>query len=964
VISLIAIVGSLAAGCGGESGSEELSVDVSFAPGVPRAARDDAIRVEVYLVGSCDSVVMGDRPNDALDSMFVLRDGSAGPAIGIPEPGQYGLYAVAQDSNCAVVGAACDEVTIDGAPQASYSVELGAFSSEGCFANQQCSIETGECTGPSGECVDLDADGLGDGTLDNVGCVDATTDSNDGEATVCADTDGDSCDDCSSGSFDPSDDGVDSDADGVCDAGDVCVDGDGDGLGDGSGGNVGCVDATTDSNDDDELVCADSDGDSCDDCSSGSFDPLDDGTDADGDGICDGGDDCVDADSDGLGDGTGGNAGCVDTTTDSNDGDGTVCADSDGDSCDDCSSGSFDPLDDGMDADGDGICDAGDVCVDADGDGLGDGTGGNAGCVDTTTDSNDGDGAVCADTDGDGCDDCSNGFFDPSDDGVDSDADGICDAGDVCVDTDGDGLGDGTGDNVGCASATTDSNVGVATICADTDGDGCDDCSTGSFDPLDDGVDADADGICDSGDDCVDGDGDGLGDGTLGNAGCVDTTTDSNDGDGSVCADTDGDSCDDCAIATFDPSNDGLDADGDGVCALGDCDDDKPLCAAVCTDDDDDGYCIDSDCDDAVPTCALDCTTNSDGDPQVDCFETFCGTNPNSGGSRCLVATSELSYETALDSANDTVGHDYIVVGDFTMTQAAPKLDDDAGVTIRQLAGATLTVNSGGDRLVFEVSRNNNVIDGVHVVNVSNLRDIALIQGNNNTVQNCVFEGFERRGIFVNGGDNAQILDNIVTGGTDAQTDEVAAIIIKDSLGSVVAGNTVGLNAMDGVQIRKATGLMVDHNTIADNGGSGVKFYGDDSSGVCLRNNNVTGNADFGLNADRVVTFDTSPSCRAPLSPSTAYGNNHFDNSGGSCGGDDCLGCACLPAGSFWEYSVDPLYTSTTVGDQELYCLGSSTLIDGGDDLVSYDLNGDAPGDFNGTSPDIGSREDGPGDCN
>ncbi|MGB7477841.1 MAG: right-handed parallel beta-helix repeat-containing protein, partial [Polyangiales bacterium] len=672
-------------------------------------------------------------------------------------------------------------------------------------------------------------------------------------------------------------------------------------------------------------------------------------------------------DGDGLGDGTLGNAGCVDTTTDSNDVDGAVCADTDGDSCDDCSSGSFDPLDDGTDADGDGICDAGDVCVDSDGDGLGNGTLGNAGCVDTETDSNDGDGAVCADTDSDTCDDCSTGSFDPLDDGMDADGDGICDAGDVCVDADGDGLGDGTGGNVGCASATTDSNVGVATICADTDGDGCDDCSTGSFDPLDDGVDIDADGICDSGDDCVDGDGDGLGDGTLGNAGCVDTMTDSNDGDGSVCADTDGDSCDDCAIATFDPSNDGLDADGDGVCALSDCDDDKPLCAAVCTDVDDDGYCADTDCDDAVPTCALDCTTNSDGDapPQVDCFETFCGTNPNSSGSRCLVANSEASYEAALDLANDTVGHDYIVVGGFTMTQDAPKLDDDAGVTIRQLAGATLTVNSGGDRLVFEVSRNNNVIDGVHVVNVSGLRDIALIQGDNNTLRNCVFEGFERRGIFVNGADSAQILDNVITGGTDSPTDEVAAIIIKDSLGSVVAGNTVGLNAMDGVQIRKVTGLMVDHNTIADNGGSGVKFYGDDSSGVCLRNNNVTGNTDFGLNADRVVTFDTSPSCRAPLSPSNAYGNNDFDNSGGSCGGDDCLACACLPSASFWEYSVNPLYTSVTAGDPDLYCLvAPSTLIDGGDDLVSYDLNGDAPGDFNGSSPDIGSREDGPGDCN
>ena len=609
----------LAAGCGGEAGSEGLSVDVTFAPGVPRAARDEAVRVEVYLVGSCDSVAMGERPDDPLDSMFVLRDGSAGPAIGIPEPGQYGLYAVAQDSNCAVVGAACDEVTIDGAPQASYSVELGAFSSEGCFANQQCSIETGECTGPSGECVDLDTDGLGDGTLDNVGCVDATTDSNDGEATVCADTDGDSCDDCSSGSFDPSDDGVDSDADGVCDAGDVCVDGDGDGLGDGSGGNVGCVDATTDSNDDDELVCADSDGDSCDDCSSGSFDPLDDGTDADGDGICDGGDDCVDADSDGLGDGTGGNAGCVDTTTDSNDGDGTVCADSDGDSCDDCSSG--------------------------------------------------------------------------------------------------------------------------------------------SFDPLEDGTDADADGICDSGDDCVDGDGDGLGDGTMGNVGCVDTTTDLNDGDGSVCADTDGDGCDDCAVTAFDPSNDGLDADGDGACALGDCDDDKPLCAAVCTDVDDDGYCDDTDCDDAVPSCSLDCETNTDGDPHVDCFETFCGTNPMDSGSECLEVSTEVDYRNAIVAANGNGVPDYIVLNDFTMTEAPPAIDGDAGLTIRQVAGATLTVDFDANR-VFELKSANNLIDGIHVVVdvLRNAEDIVEIttDGNNNTVQNCVFDRFERRGIYVNGVDNAQ----------------------------------------------------------------------------------------------------------------------------------------------------------------------------------------------------------------
>ena len=194
---------------------------------------------------------------------------------------------------------------------------------------------------------------------------------------------------------------------------------------------------------------------------------------------------------------------------------------------------------------------------------------------------------------------------------------------------------------------------------------------------------------------------------------------------------------------------------------------------------------------------------------------------------------------------------------------------------------------------------------------------------------------------------------------------EKGAIIIKDSIGSVVAGNTVALNAMDGVQIRKATAPVIDHNTIADNGGSGLEFYGDDSFTVCLRNNNVTGNGDFGYNGSKDVTFDESAACTAPLSSGPAYGNNDFNNLGGSCGGDKCLACACLPAGSFWEYSVDPLYTSTTPGDQDLYCLGAaSTLIDGGDDLLSYDLNGDAAGDFNGSSPDIGSREDGPGDCN
>ena len=53
------------------------------------------------------------------------------------------------------------------------------------------------------------------------------------------------------------------------------------------------------------------------------------------------------------------------------------------------------------------------------------------------------------------------------------------------------------------------------------------------------------------------------------------------------------------------------------------------------------------------------------------------------------------------------------------------------------------------------------------------------------------------------------------------------------------------------------------------------------------------------------------------------------------------------------------------MGDRDLYCVDpASSLVDGADDLGDYDLNGDAPGSFNGSLPDIGSREDGPGDCN
>ena len=78
----------------------------------------------------------------------------------------------------------------------------------------------------------------------------------------------------------------------------------------------------------------------------------------------------------------------------------------------------------------------------------------------------------------------------------------------------------------------------------DSDNDMCDDCSSGTFNPLDDGWDYDNDGMCDAGDSDDDNDG-------------VPDNQDSNDNDPFECSNTDGDNCDDCAAGYFDPENDG-----------------------------------------------------------------------------------------------------------------------------------------------------------------------------------------------------------------------------------------------------------------------------------------------------------------------------------------------------------------------------------------------------------------------
>ncbi len=236
------------------------------------------------------------------------------------------------------------------------------------------------------------------------------------------------------------------------------------------------------------------------------------------------------------------------------------------------------------DPDGDGYCNPTDNCP-----GTGD---------QDLTDSD-------ADGQGNACDTCP---FDPLND---EDQDGRCADEDNCptiqngaqIDTDEDGQGDACDDDDDGDKVpdVDDSEPLIDTICRDVDADGCDDCSSGTDDTTSDGTDTDGDSVCDVTDDCTDADGDGLGNGNLGNAGCVHAAVDSDDGNGDACADIDGDTCDDCSVAAWDPANDGPDPDADGLCSATDNCPDVANTNQIDTDGDGSG--------DACDTC-----TDTDGD--------------------------------------------------------------------------------------------------------------------------------------------------------------------------------------------------------------------------------------------------------------------------------------------------------------------------------------------------------------
>ncbi len=145
-LALAAVI-ALGAGCA-DDGEYRVLVRV---PGGPSRA----VRVDVWLIRSCDEVTAGDVPGSSLRSLTIV-DGASTEPIGAVEEDLYGLYGRAWEDGCTLFAAGCAEVTVRAGGDGELVVALDELSPpRGCDPDEECAL--GRCR-PQGGDGDADAD--------------------------------------------------------------------------------------------------------------------------------------------------------------------------------------------------------------------------------------------------------------------------------------------------------------------------------------------------------------------------------------------------------------------------------------------------------------------------------------------------------------------------------------------------------------------------------------------------------------------------------------------------------------------------------------------------------------------------------------------------------------------------------------------------------------------------------------
>jgi hypothetical protein len=309
---------------------------------------------------------------------------------------------------------------------------------------------------------------------------------------------------------------------------------------------------------------------------------------------------------------------------------------------------------------------------------------------------------------------------------------------------------------------------------------------------------------------------------------------------------------------------------------------------------------------------------------------------------------SGLSLREAIDYANGTAGHDNIVIPAGTvvmLTSTLPNFTDPDGQTIDG-QGAVLDGSSMGISACISLAfgSTNNIVRGLEIRNCPSWA-ITINNGTGNQIESCFIH---------DNGSSIRFADASNTFGPGNEVANHADVGISVRNPSVVIGNLfrdqggagidVGNTADDSEVLENVlwnnttgitTGTSADririwHNTVHASTGAGVVVGG---AATDLRNNIVTNSRGAGIegNAGNFTALSS---------------NDFFGNGGGACSG-----CGTLDPSN---RNVDPVYNDPTTGDLRLSA--ASPLIDVGE-LLGIDVNGPAPGLFNGTAPDLGAWE-------